>query len=476
MADKSVNPQEQELEKNTGTQQEQREHLEQHNSEMADKQQRDRHTDTRTLGGRSNAGMFLAMIWGAVARRHGRAIMAVVASMVGAATLFCLAAICIAVPQQMNEDMRAYGANMVVTPIAQSADSSSDSTQNTTSDEQGQDTEQSKGIAEAMVEHTTEMVKAKGSATYATYRYENVRVNAAPYVMAGIDVNSVRNLNQHWSVDGEWPSDGNVMVGRDVADAMDLQIGSRITVGYRSDDNASDSQSDGSTDSATDSGHVSSDIMETDGKEYRVAGILDTGGSEDQIIYATQADVETLTGVKRGVDVIAYSVNASADTLDEIVESINDMTSMHVKAQKVTKITSSDTRIITMLQSLFWVVSLVVLGLTLVGVGTTISSIVSQRRNEIGLRKALGASAAGIGVEFMVESAVYGLIGGVLGTALGYAFAWILTSSVFGRELAFSWWLGACSLILSAIVAVIAALPPVLRATRIDPAVVLREE
>lgn len=70
------------------------------------------------------------------------------------------------------------------------------------------------------------------------------------------------------------------------------------------------------------------------------------------------------------------------------------MTSMHVKAQQVTKITASDTRIITMLQTLFWIVSLVVLVLTLVGVGTTISSIVSQRRNEIGLRKALGAQLA----------------------------------------------------------------------------------
>ncbi|HAK71873.1 MAG TPA: ABC transporter permease, partial [Bifidobacterium sp.] len=58
----------------------------------------------------TNRGMFLTMLWGAVFRRRSRAVMAVVASMVGAATLFCLAAVCIAVPQQMNEEMRAYGA------------------------------------------------------------------------------------------------------------------------------------------------------------------------------------------------------------------------------------------------------------------------------------------------------------------------------------------------------------------------------
>ena len=56
----------------------------------------------------TNTGMFFRMLFSAVFRRRSRAMMAVVASLVGAATLFCLAMICIAVPQQMNEEMRAY--------------------------------------------------------------------------------------------------------------------------------------------------------------------------------------------------------------------------------------------------------------------------------------------------------------------------------------------------------------------------------
>ncbi|MBW3090002.1 ABC transporter permease [Bifidobacterium miconisargentati] len=453
----------------------------------------------------TNTGMFFRMLFSAVFRRRSRAVMAVVASLVGAATLFCLAMICIAVPQQMNEEMRAYGANLIVTPTEAGADGKA-------------------GIDKAMVEHTTEMVAAKGSEKHAAYRYENVRVNAAPYVMAGIDVSEVRNLNHHWVVDGAWPSEGKVLIGRDVADAMGLQVGSGITIGYRASDNTSSSTSsagssdasasgstagasgsdsasssddaadsadsshsshssdsaDGTTQSQTPSdqptqdGRVSSDIMDTSGTEFRVAGIVDTGGSEDSIIYATNADVDKLTGTSRGVDVIEYS--AGAEDLNALVQSINDMTSMHVKAQQVTKITSSDTRIITMLQTLFWIVSLVVLVLTLVGVGTTISSIVSQRRNEIGLRKALGASSAAIGTEFYVESAMYGLIGGLLGTAIGYGLAQWLCVAVFERSIGFNWWLGAASVVLAALVAVIASIPPVHRATRIDPAVVLREE
>ena len=183
-----------------------------------------------------------------------------------------------------------------------------------------------------------------------------------------------------------------------------------------------------------------------------------------------------LAGSKRGADVVEYSVNAMGDELNAIVNRINKNTNTAVKAQTVTKITSSDTRIIAMLQTLFWIVSLVVLVLTLVGVGTTISSIVSQRRNEIGLRKALGADSRAIGVEFYVESGIYGLIGGLLGTAIGYVLARVLCATVFGRAIGFDWLLGAGSLLLSVAIAVIASIPPVRRATRIDPAIVLREE
>ncbi len=419
----------------------------------------------------SNNSMFITMLFSAVFRRKSRAVMAVIATLVGAATLFCLAAICIVVPQQMSDEMRAYGANIIVTPI---------------------EGEWKNGIDRAMVLHTNDMVIAKGAMRSATYRYENVRINAAPYVLAGIDVRSVKSLNKHWNVDGSWPSSGNVMVGRDVASAMGLKIGSRIAIAYRSSDNtdgshkpaeksASKSANQSANQSAQNSsqqklveGRVSTDIMDTHGTTFRVCGILDTGGAEDSMLYALNADVNTLTGVKRGADVIAYS--SSAPSVDAVVRSINDMTSMRVRAQQVTKVTAADTGIVTMLRSLFWIVSLVVLVLMMVGVSTTISSIVQQRRNEIGLRKALGASAKSIGVEFTAEAGLYGFVGGIAGTAVGYVFARLLAAMVFARDLGVNWWLVAFSVAFSIIASCVAALPPVLRASKIDPAIVLREE
>ena len=414
----------------------------------------------------TNRKMFFTMLWGAVFRRRSRAMMAVVASLVGAATLFCLASVCIAVPQQMNEEMREYGANLIVTP----ADA----------------TEKSHGIGAATVRDVSALVSAGHSAKSAAYRYESVRINSAPYTIAGIAPKAVESLNRHWNVTGDWPSEDNVMVGRDVADALGVKVGSRVTIAYRtsdvgtSDSGASDTQATGKLGQTEaqvkENGRVSSDIMDNEGTEFRVAGIVDTGGNEDSIIYATTADVAKLAGSQRGADVVEYSVNAMGSDLDTIVDSLNANPNTGVTAQTVTKITASDTRIITMLQTLFWIVSLVVLVLTLVGVGTTISSIVSQRRNEIGLRKALGADAHAIGVEFYVESGIYGLIGGLLGTAIGYALARILCVTVFDRALGFNWPLGAASLLLSVLIAVVASIPPVRRATRIDPAIVLREE
>ena len=153
----------------------------------------------------TNRKMFFTMLWGAVFRRRSRAMMAVIASLVGAATLFCLASVCVAVPQQMNEEMRAYGANLIVTPASA--------------------TGKSQGIDTATVRNVTALIGAGHSVKSAAYRYESVRINSAPYTIAGVDVKAVRALNRHWNVTGDWPGSDNVMVGRDVADALGVQAG-----------------------------------------------------------------------------------------------------------------------------------------------------------------------------------------------------------------------------------------------------------
>ncbi|MCI6531532.1 MAG: FtsX-like permease family protein [Bifidobacterium animalis] len=390
----------------------------------------------------ANRRMFWKMVVFAAVRKRSRAIMAVIASLIGSATLLCLAIICLVVPAQMDAEMRSYGANLVVTAP--------------------------NGFDDATVRTVTRSVEQAGAARSAAYRYESVRINAAPYTMAGIEPQSVRAINRHWTVEGDWPGSGSVMLGRDAAQALGVKVGSTVTIGLRSDD----------SDRTLRNGRRSTDILDDRGVRMRVSGILDTGGAEDGLVYMETGELTGFAG-KRGPDVLEFASDAQPDRLTALTGELRrtgENTATTYDARQVTRMTSSNQRIVTMLRMLFWIVSVVALALTLMGVSTTMASIVTHRRAEIGLRRALGSSAREIAGEFLVESALYGLIGGLLGTGIGYGIAVMLCERVFGRHIGFDWWLAFGCVVVAMVLAVLASLGPVRRATSIDPAVVLREE
>ena len=482
----------------------------------------------------TNRRMFVIMLGRALARRRSRALAAIGSSAVGAATLFCLAAVCLAIPAQMNAQMRQFGANLILvplqgdsgaatagpaatpsaasaapqpsagatpsgsaaaTPSGGSAAASATATPtaaaataaphpSTAAPHPSAAASPSPGAdaaapatarvsPQAAADAADAVAAATGSSATrsAAYRYETVRINKSPYLVGGIDVDAVRALNGHWEIEGRWPGDGEVLIGLDVAESTGFKVGSTVNAEYLgSDDLSLSSTVSSSGDTAQAAGQAS----------WRVSGIVDTGGSEDDILYVPLGQLETLTGnADAGYDVVEFSVDTTSVAAADVADAVNraaDAAGQGVRAEPVSKITSGDTRIITMLDTLFWVVAVVVLGLTLVGVSTTMTVIVSERRNEIGLRKALGASSRSIAVEFYTEAACLGLIGGLIGTAIGYALARAVGIGVFEQPIGFSWWLALLSVLLSALVAVIASAGPVQGATRIDPALVLREE
>ena len=457
----------------------------------------------------TNRRMFVIMLGRALARRRSRALAAIGSSAVGAATLFCLAAVCLAIPAQMNAQMRQFGANLILVPLQGSSeaatagaganaatappspagatpsvsataipsgDAAAPQSSAAASPSPGADAAApatARVSPQAAADAADAVAAATGSSATrsAAYRYETVRINKSPYLVGGIDVDAVRALNGHWEIEGRWPGDGEVLIGLDVAESTGFKVGSTVNAEYLgSDDLSLSSTVSSSGDTAQAAGQAS----------WRVSGIVDTGGSEDDILYVPLGQLETLTGnADAGYDVVEFSVDTTSVTAADVADAVNraaDAAGQGVRAEPVSKITSGDTRIITMLDTLFWVVAVVVLGLTLVGVSTTMTVIVSERRNEIGLRKALGASSRSIAVEFYTEAACLGLIGGLIGTAIGYALARAVGIGVFEQPIGFSWWLALLSVLLSALVAVIASAGPVQGATRIDPALVLREE
>ena len=145
-------------------------------------------------------------------------------------------------------------------------------------------------------------------------------------------------------------------------------------------------------------------------------------------------------------------------------------------AKLVKRVTQSEATVLTKLQALVLLVTVIVLALTMITVATTMTAVVTERRREIGLRKALGASNASVVWEFMGEGLLLGLVGGLLGAGFGFAFAQAVSVNVFSSSIQFRPLLLPITVIVSILVTGLACILPVRSATDIDPALVLKGE
>ena len=207
---------------------------------------------------------------------------------------------------------------------------------------------------------------------------------------------------------------------------------------------------------------------------FTVAGILETGGEEDDYIYMSLDDMAAITGESDTLDLVELSVSATQENLECYTEEIT--ASGHATARLVKRVTKSETAVLGKLQALVFLVTVVVLVLTMVSVSTTMMAVVAERRKEIGLRKALGASDGAIRSEFLGEGLFLGGLGGILGSVLGFVFAQVVSVNVFGSNIQFNFWLVPITVVVSMAVAALSCLLPVRRAVAIDPALVLKGE
>ena len=373
--------------------------------------------------------MYFRMVMSSLGRRRSRMLVALLAVAIGATILSGLITIYYDIPRQMGKEFRSYGANLILVP---SGDKSA--------------------LSMSAIEKATDYLPSDNIVGIAPYRYETVKINEQPFMAAGTDMGEVKKVSPYWYVAGERPSDnGEVLIGQEVADLIRLAPGDTVTL------TGVDSKG------------------EDFNKDFSVSGIVQTGGAEEAFVFMPLSDLEGIMKSSDEVDIVEYSVAASEEILDGVAQRISENVE-NATPRLVKRVTQSEETVLSKLQSLVYLVTAVVLLLTMICVSTTMMAVVAERRKEIGLKKALGAANRSIVLEFLGEGLCLGGLGGLLGVLLGFLFAQAVSMNVFSRSISFQPLLIPVTLIVSICITGLACLIPVRGATDVEPAIVLRGE
>jgi ABC-type antimicrobial peptide transport system permease subunit len=121
-----------------------------------------------------------------------------------------------------------------------------------------------------------------------------------------------------------------------------------------------------------------------------------------------------------------------------------------------------------------------------IGIVNTLVMAILERRREIGIMKAIGASDGDVKKLFFAEAGAMGILGGIVGVVLGWAIGQVInlgTNIYLKRQSlppehfwAVPWWLVAFALVFAFAVSLISGLYPAGRAARLDPVQALRYE
>ncbi len=434
--------------------------------------------------------MFLRLITDSVTRRPRRKLLTIAALGLGMAVVTVALSVSLDVGDRLSAEFRSLGANLVVSPQADSlpieiggvdyrpANSSaylpeSDLPKIKTvfwhnniiafapvlESERYYDFEPRKLASEAQGR------KIRFIGTWINHR---IALPDGSTFTTGIDT-----TNPWWKIEGRWFSEESqeCVVGERIAERLNVRIGDRLAV-----DSGDKKASPGA----------------------KVVGIVSTGDSEDDAVFMPLDQIQRLSskpGLYRELYVSALTkpeddfarrnpktMNAEqferwscSPYVSSIAYSIQQVLPGS-DVRVIRRVADSEGQILTRVRSLLWLVTFAALLAAALAVGASSAASVIERRSELALLKALGAGSGMVGFLLAAEQLLLAFVGGSLGYVLGLFLARIVGAKIFGVPPAPSLLVLAVILGLAILVTLLGSALPLRRATRCEPAPILRGE
>jgi len=274
------------------------------------------------------------------------------------------------------------------------------------------------------------------------------------------------------------------MQGFDAEKGRQIRAGDRYkaTVGYRywSGDNAIFDKNVGLR-----------DTINIEGKDFEVVGLIKRIGNpeDDAQIYIP---VDTAREIFDEPDEVTYIYAQVKDgyTPDKVAENIKkDLRDSRdekkgeetFSVQTFEQLMAQVSQVLGVVGSVLVIIALISLLVGGIGIMNTMYTSVLERTREIGIMKAVGAKNSQIMWLFVLESGFYGIIGGLMGIALGFSMgkAGELAAAAAGYPnlmAAFPLWLILGSLFFAFLVGAISGMAPARAAARLRPVQALRYE
>jgi len=163
------------------------------------------------------------------------------------------------------------------------------------------------------------------------------------------------------------------------------------------------------------------DTLKLGGVEHKVTGVIgQTGGPEDQMVFASLEYVQKLAGKPGQLSLIEVSALCKDCPVSDIVNQIAQMLP-NAKASAIQQAVKARTETVERLTRFSTVVSGVVLAIGALMIFTTMMGAVVERTKEIGVLRAIGFRRRHIVQELLLEVLVVSFAGGLVGWLTGVA-------------------------------------------------------